>query len=910
MKISLNSHVSRVEKTTLNKSRVSCAANYQGSTRLSGSVKINFRGGNKEDVLHVLAELPPYYKVGGVGTVAQDYTELCNVDSGTKGRSAFVIPYYNGKIKYDSTGSIITGVDVLRVPDKLPDNHSLKGKGYEGKPFFTSMDLDKNSISNILSDPKNYTILEEVKTTKNSMHWGLDVETPIKLFRVPGTNHFMVFTDMTASMKKPYSDGSYSSSVIPVSHHFKGTPYAKFDCATVELMEDISSAVGNGFDPGTVVCSDAQAAPVSHYMALKNSQGIDYFKVKKPTVVGHNLARGYIGEMSPREALINSGLDKVTLERLLNSKQYHEALLSGQEDKFILDLFAKVFGGEQKQISAMQVASYYAKYGYVPTITTVSDGYAEACVSNPAISPLQSDFRELKSNGRFSGIINPLNDSRLSPFNKLPIAGYADDVTIDYKGETKTFKAFLPFNDTVSKSNNPLIDIRMHKKTLKQNLFERLSGAYNDFPEVIAGKKGAKIKVHGKIDPKFGKALGLGEDVITFVSWGRLDFQKSFEEVIDGFAKFKKKNPNTKAVLIFGGPETAKVQTKKLLDLFNKRIKDKDLSGSMVFLEGFTPGHALARAADMSIFPSRFAPCELTDLESIKQLCIPLVSNCQGLAQKITDPLEQSREIPVNGYKTVHEYFMPLDEALKAANEDARVAFNRKIENLKHQITTTLQNRLDCDKGQIGDELVQKRLIEMPEYEELVKELKDSVMSDELASCMDRFAKDFNDESRMNQIYKNMLELDTSWEGNGVFSGNVSSAEQYRIKHFRIDGKDIKNDETILSKLKRAIDDIISSGDEKNIPPAAPASEAIVSHTKAQSFLGGKNKYIIAGFGLAAAAAIAFTLVINKKHSDKTNNSSDVFELQEKNNFKNSSNVIKPKINVSGMEQFMIKTKK
>ena len=74
-------------------------------------------------------------------------------------------------------------------------------------------------------------------------------------------------------------------------------------------------------------------------------------------------------------------------------------------------------------------------------------------------------------------------------------------------------------------------------------------------------------------------------------------------------------------------------------------------------MNGFAPGKVLSGVADVAIFPSRFAPCELTDLENKKFLSRVIVSNCQGLADKNFDPEIEADKPFMDGYKTQSEFF-------------------------------------------------------------------------------------------------------------------------------------------------------------------------------------------------------------------------------------------------------------
>ena len=146
-----------------------------------------------------------------------------------------------------------------------------------GQPVYISADLSKTSVKDALEARKDYWLLEEVADKK--MSWGMQKDAPVKLLKVVSDANnqpfkddvFMVFTEATAYDPKPYSANQYSSKVKDIVRSWNGDPYAKFDKAVVECMEDISKKMGN-FDPGTVVCSDSQAAYTTHYMARKNAE--------------------------------------------------------------------------------------------------------------------------------------------------------------------------------------------------------------------------------------------------------------------------------------------------------------------------------------------------------------------------------------------------------------------------------------------------------------------------------------------------------------------------------------------------------------------------------------------------------------------------------------------------------------
>ncbi len=784
--------------------------NKSQSDKRCGFTTISFRGGNSGHVLHVIAEIPPYSKKGGVATVGNDYRTLPNISKDENGIDAFVIPYYNGAVTYDESGELVKSVDVLKVPHNLPDGHQLKGK--EGKPIYTLQDLDKKSLDEILlgKEGKDFWVLEEVHA--GTMQWGFEENAPIKLFRVPGTNDFMVYTEATASMKEPYQGGGYATSDKPFATSWKGDPYAKFNKAVVEQMEKVTNAVGGGYDPGTVVCSDSHAAYVSHYMAERNANGEGFFQEKKPTQVIHNGGDGYIGKTSPRNMLVNIS-DKKQLETIIESKEYLDALREGKEDEFLLEILAPVVGKGQKSVSAMNVPIYYAKKGYVPMITAVSEKYAEAVVQNKEIAPsLQAELEELEKEGRFKGIINPLNDPKLGPDKPLPFDGYKQDVEVTLKNGTKTtVKAFRIF-DTDKLTD--LAHVKEVKNENKLNLFDRLSGKYKGADKeslIIAGKNGAAIEVHGYIDPKYAEKIKAGEDVRLFTSWGRGDFQKAMDVVMDSFVKYVKLTGDENAVFVMGGPLQDGTPDKvNINNKIEEILKMPEMQGRFVYTEGWTPGLAFALAADMANLPSRTAPCELTDLEAIRKLCTPNVSNCQGLAQKNFDPNGPNAEL-ANGYVTEHEHFMSEEVALAAGTGTTAAA---ALLALKTSLEKAEKEKFKIRTGtEITPEVLRLKVESNDKYQKALKGLRDEVMSTELAGNMERKKNETRETSQ--KILKNQVEMKTGWENNGNLSKTKkSSGELYRERHFRSKGEKISKTETLIEKIKKTISEKIKKVSE------------------------------------------------------------------------------------------------
>ena len=208
---------------------------------------ITFTGQKRDNsqVIFIGAESDPYSKAGGVGTVMKDYRNFTDPKNEVE-----ILPYYGGVVE-----------DGKLVPDK---------------------DKDGNYIINTNEGEKKLDLVSEKK-----MQWGKEIASKIMLFSLKDDKNkstYFVFTDSTASMKKPYQGAYYYRTGSKAkTNEWNGDPYAKFSKAAVEFIPDVIKDKDNGFNPATVVCSDAQTAYVHEYMAKKtldDNQGVLYDGIK------------------------------------------------------------------------------------------------------------------------------------------------------------------------------------------------------------------------------------------------------------------------------------------------------------------------------------------------------------------------------------------------------------------------------------------------------------------------------------------------------------------------------------------------------------------------------------------------------------------------------------------------------
>ncbi len=799
---------------------------------------ISFRSGNPRHIAHMVSEEPLFgFKDGGVGTVVNDYNFLDNKDVD---KIVKFIPMYNQEVEYKKdidpkTGKIKQpvgqGVKVRYIPKNLPADHPFKGK--EGTPFITGQALDNSTdLVKFLKDKKdNIFLLEEVKSS--NMNWGMEENVPIKMFKAQKDEHLkkamtkngmskelqdkleFVFTyvDSTASMPKQYADGfSYSSSSgTDLEKRFasgwKGQPYAKESKATIELMPALKEKYN--IDPRYILCSDGQPMFAMHYAAQKNAAGEAYWQDKFFGGVGHNMNAGYDQPMGARQAIVNLGATKEELTKLANSTEYINALKNGEEEKFLRETVLKDFVRPKSGMNAYNVAVHYAKAGYVPMLTTVSEGYHDSLITNELVSAMYDDLVKLDELGRFKGLTNPLMDPNVTPFSdSIFLPGFKEDVKLKLAdGSTVAVNKLQHFD----KNKCDLKTVREIKRQNKINLLERfnpkfVNAQYLDKEgkvigkpdegrmKIITGFPNKNAKLYGGISDEYLTKLKNGKDVKLVVSWGRGDLQKGMDTVIDSFEKYIEKHPDDDAILLLGGP-MENDEAKAVVEKFQLVESKPKLKGRMLFSEGWAPGKDWAMCADAALLPSRFAPCELTDLEAKKALCTPIVPKVQGMAQKNFDPSIPEEAKLMDAYKGKHEYFMSEETALKAANEDAKKVFT----NTRDKLVSEISNKY---KGQVNEEipaeLLKETLEENETYKKALRKLRDSVISDEMAECMERALITDRSGKNAENILANQIKADTTWFGNAWLSSTgKSSGQLYFDYHFNNKGKNISKKDLI-----------------------------------------------------------------------------------------------------------------
>ena len=871
----------------------------------SGYSVISFGKGNKNQAIMYGVEVPPYNKAGGVATVMQDFRALRISDSDpvvtnamknsydfyNQSNKVIVDPIYNGFITYDKDG-LIKNVEIPKIPAGLPDDNPLKK--YEGHYFQTTNEnISKyKSIDDFIKNEKleianikdkgvkgNVFILDDVTGHETKIDFGGLEESEIKLFRVQlevdgklkNTNDFKVYTDLTTSLKNPYAQGGYSTVPGKLNQTWKGVADAKAAKAFIEFMPRICELAE--IDPATLILNDSQSGYVGEYMAQKASNGEEFWQGKKAVFIGHNLGDGYVQRTSYMNMFMNIA-DKELRNAVYNDAEFTEAAKEGGdavERYFKKYLPIEVLDG-QGQVSPFRNALYWADKGLVSRVVTVSEMYAESLATDPEFAPgIHKYVKDLSDRGIFKGIINAFENVEFDPTSKQGVPGYYKNTyEISVNGENIKLEPLSAFDaekiqdgnvDTayvreVKRQNKVKVLQRFDENVLKSlNQLKDTKGHEKDFNEIILGLGNKEAQVYGHIKQEIiQEAQKSNSKVKMLAAWGRSDAQKAMDSVLRSFIDYLKLHgkEDKYSVLFVGGPHGD--ETEKCVNLLKQNAHDPAIAGRIVFIDGFLPNKPFASAADFTVFPSRFAPCELTDLESTKMFSSPIVSNIQGLAQKNFDASFEGEAEKVTGYKTKHGFTMHLDEIKKNLNAEDNADLDKAIKQFRNSIKNCIH----------GKEVTESMLDEMiltdggNNYRynfEVLRPFRDKIIEKELTECYRRALIDDSGKPVQDKMLQNLRKMKTDWEHNGFLKKDgIPSAQKYR-EVFQTDPTAIKEEDTLLYKLRKNCSKIIENY-KKNIKQNEGNSSFI---NKISNLFHSKNsKYVLGGAILAAVAGTGY----------------------------------------------------
>ena len=512
---------------------------------------------------------------------------------------------------------------------------------------------------------------------------------------------------------------------------------------------------------------------------------------------------------------VNLGATPEQIKLIEADPIYKQGLLG---DKYF-EPFVRETLDETGAASATQIALHHASKdrangeGFVKAFSVVAEDYANAIANNPqAAHNIHQTAKRLHADGVFNGILNPLEDPSIDATKPVPNPLYRKDC-VDTDGTVyPAFEAY-PANATYAQ-------MREVKNANKLKLLQRFSA---QDVTIVTGDPARKANINPEakdvydgpvIKPELMDLIkqGKGDEVPLFVSWGRLDTQKGFDIATDAFKKFAKTPEGKNAILVVGaGLVSGNNESKVVEDEITEMLKDPDLQGRVVHIDGWAPAYALASAADAALFTSRFEPCGLTDIEAMKYYCTPIVTNTQGFKQKNFDPRNEEEAHKATSFKTQHEFDllksqvqMIIDAYVngdKSAMADVRREFpcfateEGYDETLFKSFAKEYSEFMDAKKQKLAVQYGEEKNFPKGwnDWDELSKEyefkyagfardLKDGILKEETAQAIKAFSETPADTKA--KMFENLKALRTDWKGNAnLHPTNESSFEMYKKQH-------------------------------------------------------------------------------------------------------------------------------
>lgn len=771
-------------------------------TNSSTTITFTGAGKNTKEVLHIAPE-GIICKGGGVGTVLGDWAKSFP-DFGDKDiQHNILIPYYNGDIVPFDDGE---GIKELKPVD------------FGGKKYFVNNATDIGLLD--LEKELNKTVFELEEVVGGKMKQfdeaaGDIVDQGYKLYEVKNlpakmlhsaegskpTKVFTMFTPMTASMPKQYGF-SYKNGEMYEA-------YSEFAKASANALPAWTEKTG--FNPGNVVVHDYHANAALKFIQEGASEGNDYYKDIRLGYIFHNAGKGYQGDEVSPQSLFRALAKPEEYKKVVKSKQYADIMLGSTKDrnanldKFFAELMPNLCekGADGKMTTKLNpslIPMRLAEKGYV-NIATVSGAYAEEVGRISEMSQgLTTEMKELYESGQIKGVLNglfaPNKEGQIfselyneNAFGKLKtkVDGNEVPLVLKYKDGTpvQPFKAFDPNNIDIK-------EIQEAKRANKFNLIERI--VKHDDVEVpsnwgggktalITGNTGKNVKLHSLLNEDTLKNLKANPDTSLFVSWGRGDFQKSFDEILEGIKKqvTSKKDDGKSLFVICGGLDKANPEGAIVQNKIDELMKMPQLKGRFAYLDGWGPADALASAADWSIFPSRTAPCELTPLEAQIRGSLTIASNTGGLKQTTISLAEDAKN--ATGIKTNSLYYTAPEKlaehstygaAYKADYDKLVKAQQKLIDNAQSKY-----NRLGININ--NAESADAKVLKSPEYQAILRKYRDAIMSDEIADGIDSAIKTSSEDKA--KMIVNAVSKKVGWADNKTVNNGESAFEIY-TKYF------------------------------------------------------------------------------------------------------------------------------
>lgn len=596
---------------------------------------LSFKGNDKNpnQVLFLAAECGDYAKTGGLSDVAFELPEALIKDKESGMDVRVMMPLYNAKdgVKYE-----------------------------DGKPMFVKQNGKKFELEDTgLKTEFEFGARENVYGQKPTAHL-FKVKDPLR-----GVPVYMIYSPEVSSMEKEYGNSYHDGDMFP--------GYVGFSLAALKLMKQIANsdneknAKGENFNPQNLHCHDWHTTfAIKKLHELANQD--DFYKGIDAPYTFHNAGDAYQGKANPTQAILNMA-SKEEIKKLFENTEFKDNLAKIGAMQIAREDYLKIEKTCPKQIEKLNEIALAQLPGYknlcltetwdnnttrprfnsslIPVkeksiISTVSNGYAEEAVTMNSMAPNLWD--------KFGNVIGIVNGS--SPVDFDPSTGIGD--------ANSTFISYNSENIKEKRAEN--------REELEQLLTK----------DALEAKTLIKDKTYGYLDPSVkGGPLA--------VAFARYDYQKGIDILLESAKTFLEKHEDAKLIISAG---TTNDKDKAFLDSqFNKGVfGNEKYKGRILFIDGRIPRQKILAASDMAFVTSRFEPCGLTQLQSMRMGTVPIVSDTGGLKDTVVDFRADSKN--ATGFKTDGELLEMNGEEPKTLEQMAKQvsdAFDRAYDVYKNK---------------------------------------------------------------------------------------------------------------------------------------------------------------------------------------------------------------------------------
>ena len=223
---------------------------------------------------------------------------------------------------------------------------------------------------------------------------------------------------------------------------------------------------------------------------------------------------------------------------------------------------------------------------------------------------------------------------------------------------------------------------------------------------------------------------------------------------------------------------------KRIRKLIEELSTMPELKGQFAYIDGFGPNDVLGTAADWCIFPSRFAPCELTPIEAHNKGAATIVTNTGGLVQSTLT--EEDGKSIVSGLRTENGFFKINHNDLLEREDEIGAAFRKEWAKYEKAVNTKIESERKKHE-RLGLPIQEKNKLELMQAEkgfsDMITKYRDKVLAKEIGECVEEAIKidhDYystgNKDAKKCQMVSGMLAQKTGWGDNDDLTGMGKSA--------------------------------------------------------------------------------------------------------------------------------------